>query len=49
MMDDKIELIKERIRNQLKIHWHWLHEEEDADDVANMIDAWIGQAVSGKK
>lgn len=43
------ELIKGRIRNQLRIHWHWLKKEDDYTKVADFIDATIKQVTNVRK
>lgn len=43
------ELISQRIRNQLRIHWNWLKEKEDYNEVAEFIDSCIKQAVKKRK
>lgn len=42
------ELIKQRIRNQLRIHWNWLKGKKDYKEIADFIDSCINQAVSKK-
>ncbi len=39
-------IVTKRIRNQLRIHWSWLKEVEDYNEVADFIDACIKQAIS---
>lgn len=38
-------LLMKRIRNQLRIHWNWLKDKEDYNEVADFIDACIRQAI----
>jgi hypothetical protein len=42
-MKPQIILIQKRIRNQLRIHWGWLKEKEDYNEVANFINSIINQ------
>jgi hypothetical protein len=39
-------ILMQRIRNQLRIHWHWLRQKEDYNDAADFIDGCIRQAMS---
>lgn len=38
------ELIKQRIRNQLRIHWLWL-KKKDHSEVADFVDSCIKQVI----
>ena len=43
----KIEdLISQRIRNQLRIHWMWLKKKEDYNEIADFIDFCIKQVTN---
>lgn len=42
---DKEGLIMQRVRNQLRIHWHWL-KEKDYNEVADFIGMAMRQALA---
>ena len=39
---------KERIQNQLRIHWHWL-KDKDYEEVSKFIEVCMNQAIKKKK
>ena len=30
-----------RLKNQLRIHWHWIKDIKEYEEVYNIINAWI--------
>jgi len=36
---------KARIKNQLRIHWHWLRKEENYKEVFQFIESCMNQAI----
>jgi len=41
-------VMMKRIRQKLRIHWNWLSK-RNSDEVADMIDAWIRQALGNHR
>lgn len=38
--------IKERLHNQLRIHWNWIRQQEDYEEAFNLMEAWINQVAN---
>lgn len=42
---DVLNNCKARIKNQLRIHWKWLREKEDYEEVFKFIESCMNQAI----
>jgi len=43
LTDKREEMIRQRIRNQLRIHWGWLKDLKEYNEVADFVDSCIRQ------
>ncbi len=40
------DIIKARLRNQMRIHWKWLRNKENHEHVSDFLDACVNQATA---
>lgn len=43
LIEKREEMIRARVRNQLRIHWGWLRDIEDYNEAADFVDNCIKQ------
>ena len=44
--EEHVELIKKRIKNQLRIHWNWLKNKDSYEEISDFINSTINQVIN---